>query len=138
MFEKFVFWWKRYIIFVIKMLDSLVNEMHIIYVVIIIKIAIVRLLVFLRIFLKILELIFESIILIRFNKFLVLIVESNLFRYIFENLISFLLLNLKLKTRSRIILRSKRIWRFIQIIERWSKRKTRLLLFLRPKIRSRI
>ena len=91
------------------MLDSLVNEMHIIYVVIIIKIAIVRLLVFLRIFLKILELIFESIILIRFNKFLVLIVESNLFRYIFENLISFLLLNLKLKTRSRIILRSKRI-----------------------------
>ena len=91
------------------MLDFFIDEMYIIYIVILIKTAIVKLLVFLRIFLKILELIFESIILIRFNKFLVFIVESNLLRYIFKSLISFLLLNLRLKTRFRIILRSEKI-----------------------------
>ena len=91
------------------MLDSLAGEIYIIYIVIIMKTAVVRLLVFLNFFLKILELIFESIILIRFNKFLVFIVESNLFYHIFESLINSLLLNLRLKTRFRIILKSRRI-----------------------------
>ena len=91
------------------MLDSLVDEIHIIYIIIIMKTVIVRLLVFLRIFLKILELIFENIILIRFNKFLVFIVENNLLYHIFESLINSLLLNLRLKTRSRIVLKSKKI-----------------------------
>ena len=109
MLKKFVFWWKRYIISVTKMLNSLVDEMHIIHIVIIMKTAIIRLLVFLKIFLKILELIFKSIILIRFNRFLVFIVESNLLRHIFESLINSLLLSLKLKMRSRIVLRSKKI-----------------------------
>ena len=91
------------------MLDFFINEIYLIYIVIIMKTAIVRFLVSLRIFLKILEMIFGSIILIRFNRFFVFIVENTLFRYVFENLISFLLLNLKLKMRSRIVLKSKKI-----------------------------
>ena len=94
------------------MLEFLVDEIYIIYVVIIMKIAVVRffafLKIFLNIFLKILEMLFESIILIRFNRFLVLIVENTFFYYIFENLINFLL-RLKLKMRSRIVLRSRKI-----------------------------
>ena len=75
------------------MLDFLINEIYIIYIVIIMKNIIVKFLVFLRIFLKILEMIFESIILIRFSKFFVFIVENILLRYIFESLINFLLLS---------------------------------------------
>ena len=91
------------------MLDFLINEIYIIYIVIIMRTAVVRFLVFLRIFLKILEMIFENVILIRFNKFLVFIVEHILFHYIFENLINSLLLSLKLKMKFEIILRSRRI-----------------------------
>ena len=64
------------------MLNFFVNEIYLIYVVIIMKTVIVRFLVFLKIFLKILE-IFDNIILIRFNKFLVFIVENILLRYVF-------------------------------------------------------
>ena len=77
------------------------------------KTTVVRFLAFLRIFLniflKILEMLFENKILIQFNKFLVFIVENTFFYYIFEDLISSLLLSLRLKTRFRIILKSKRI-----------------------------
>ena len=58
------------------MLDSFADEIYIIYIVIIMKTAIVKFLVFLKIFLRIFELIFENIILIRFNKFLILIFEN--------------------------------------------------------------
>ena len=86
--------------------------MYIIYIIIIMKIIIVKFFIFLKKNLKIFELIFENIILIWFNKFLIFIIEI-LFYKIFENLINFRLLNLKLKMRSQIILKSNKIWKFI-------------------------
>ena len=99
------------------MLDFFADEIYIIYIIIIMKTLIVRFFVFLRIFLKILELIFENVILIRFNRFFVFIVENNLLRYIFENLINFLLLNLRLKMRSRIILKSKKYKNLFKLLK---------------------
>ena len=75
-------------------------------------------------------LIFKNIILIKFHKFLIFIIEIFV-RNNFKCLIRFLLLRLSLKARFRVILKSSEIKRFVYIIKRRLKRRIRLRLFLR-------
>ena len=70
-------------------------------------------------------LILKNIILIRFYKFFIIIIKIFIYNN-FEYLIRSLLLQLNLKARSRVILKLNEIKRFIYIIKKRLKRKTKL------------